>query len=228
MRSASIGCLKSATSARTPCILRETRTVIAELDTGESTGSDCTERQPIHHRAEHACQWPARSSAQGINGYNGLQFFANDAYSHYHSLQATLSRRWNAGYFQAAYTFSRSTDATSSGNTALNTAFNDESTSTLRADFRTSIARTASRSAIATICRFSMARRDAKAAAADGPSRHHDLSVGLAVLGARAPRAPRFSAAACRPPAGANSPVGASGRLMPAANIDVSRASMAI
>src|SRR4029077_7785915 len=37
------------------------------------------------------------------------------------------SRRWGAGYFQGAYTFSRSTDATSSGNTALNTAFNDES-----------------------------------------------------------------------------------------------------
>jgi hypothetical protein len=69
---------------------------------------------------------PARSSAQGINGYSGMQLFADDAYSHYHSLQATLSRRWGAGYFQAAYTFSRSTDATSSGNTALNTAFNDE------------------------------------------------------------------------------------------------------
>src|SRR6202008_2726527 len=48
-------------------------------------------------------------------------------YAHYHSLQATLSRRWSAGYFQGAYTFSKSTDATSSGNTALNTAFNDES-----------------------------------------------------------------------------------------------------
>jgi hypothetical protein len=70
---------------------------------------------------------PARSRAQGINGYSGMQIFAGDAYSHYHSLQATLSRRWSAGYFQAAYTFSRSTDATSSGNTALNTAFNDES-----------------------------------------------------------------------------------------------------
>ena len=71
---------------------------------------------------------PARSRLQGINGYNGMQLFADDAYSHYHSLQTTLSRRWGAGYFQAAYTFSRSTDATSSGNTALNTAFNDEST----------------------------------------------------------------------------------------------------
>jgi hypothetical protein len=70
---------------------------------------------------------PARSLNAGINGYSGFQLFANDAYSHYHSLQTTVSRRWSAGYFQAAYTFSRSTDATSSGNTALNTAFNDES-----------------------------------------------------------------------------------------------------
>jgi len=70
----------------------------------------------------------ARSRAQGINGYNGFQLFANDAYSHYNSLQTTVSRRWAAGYFQAAYTFSRSTDATSTGNTAFNTAFNDEST----------------------------------------------------------------------------------------------------
>src|SRR5215471_11400072 len=69
----------------------------------------------------------ARSRAQGINGYAGFQVFANDAYSHYHSLQTTLSRRWSAGYFQAAYTFSRSTDATSTGNTAFNVAFNDES-----------------------------------------------------------------------------------------------------
>jgi hypothetical protein len=70
----------------------------------------------------------ARSLVQGINGYAGFQLFANDAYSHYHSLQTSLSRRWGAGYFQAAYTFSKSTDATSTGNTAFNTAFNDEST----------------------------------------------------------------------------------------------------
>ena len=69
----------------------------------------------------------ARSNNPGINGYSGFQLFANDAYSHYHSMQTTLSRRWADGYFQAAYTFSRSTDATSSGNTALNTAFGDES-----------------------------------------------------------------------------------------------------
>jgi hypothetical protein len=70
----------------------------------------------------------ARSLVQGINGYAGFQLFANDAYSHYHSLQTSLTRRWGAGYFQAAYTFSKSTDATSTGNTAFNTAFNDEST----------------------------------------------------------------------------------------------------
>jgi hypothetical protein len=69
----------------------------------------------------------ARSLVQGINGYGGFQLFANDAYSHYHSLQSTLSRRWPRGYFQAAYTWSKSTDATSTGNTAFNTAFNDES-----------------------------------------------------------------------------------------------------
>jgi len=70
---------------------------------------------------------PIRSPIPAINGYGGFQIFANDAYSHYHSLQTTVSRRWRQGYFQAAYTFSKSTDATSSGNTALNTAFNDES-----------------------------------------------------------------------------------------------------
>ncbi|PYX80423.1 MAG: hypothetical protein DMG70_23780 [Acidobacteria bacterium] len=69
----------------------------------------------------------ARSNLQGVNGYGGMQLFANDAYSHYHSLQTTLSRRWGAGYFQAAYTFSKALDATSTGNTAFNTAFNDES-----------------------------------------------------------------------------------------------------
>jgi hypothetical protein len=69
----------------------------------------------------------ARTPTPGLNGYSGYQLFANDAYSHYHSLQATVSRRWSRGYFQAAYTWSRSTDATSTGNTAFNTAYNDQS-----------------------------------------------------------------------------------------------------
>src|SRR5215468_3097539 len=70
---------------------------------------------------------PMRSPTPAINTYGGFQIFANDAYSHYNSFQATISRRWRGGYIQGAYTFARSTDATSSGNTALNTAFNDES-----------------------------------------------------------------------------------------------------
>jgi hypothetical protein len=69
---------------------------------------------------------PARVPSVGLNDYSGFELFANDAYSHYHSLQLTLSRRWGQGYFQWAYTFSRSTDATSTGNTAFNTAFNDQ------------------------------------------------------------------------------------------------------
>ncbi len=41
--------------------------------------------------------------------------------------QTTLSRRWGRGYFQGAYTFSKSIDTTSTGNTAFNTAYNDQS-----------------------------------------------------------------------------------------------------
>jgi hypothetical protein len=68
----------------------------------------------------------ARSRALGLNGYSGFELFSNEAYSHYHSLQLTFTRRLGQGYFQGAYTFSRSTDATSTGNTAFNTAFNDQ------------------------------------------------------------------------------------------------------
>jgi len=69
----------------------------------------------------------ARTPTPGLNGYSGYQIFANDAYSIYHSLQTTLSRRWGANYLQAAYTFSKNIDTTSSGNTAFNTAYNDQS-----------------------------------------------------------------------------------------------------
>ena len=69
----------------------------------------------------------ARTPTPGLNGYSGYQIFANDAYSTYHALQATVSRRWNQSYFQAAYTFSKNIDATSTGNTAFNTAYNDQS-----------------------------------------------------------------------------------------------------
>jgi hypothetical protein len=110
--------------------LRETRTSIqAGLASPTSpihlTAADGT---PFTITKSTVANGPARSNNAGINGYNGFQLFADDAYSHYHSLQATVSRRWGAGYFQGAYTFSRSTDATSTGNTAFNSAFNDEST----------------------------------------------------------------------------------------------------
>jgi hypothetical protein len=69
----------------------------------------------------------ARTPTPGLNGYSGYQIFANDAYSIYHALQTTLSRRWARNYLQAAYTFSKNIDATSTGNTAFNTAYNDQS-----------------------------------------------------------------------------------------------------
>ncbi len=70
----------------------------------------------------------ARTPTPGLNGYSGYQLFANDAYSIYHSMQTTLSRRWASNYVQVAYTFSKNIDATSTGNTAFNTAYNSETT----------------------------------------------------------------------------------------------------
>ncbi len=101
--------------------LRETRTNIP--------GQNASPEHPITITAEDGTPYqiqyntfsngPSRSPIPAINGYGGFQIFANDAYSHYNALQTTVSRRWGQGYFQAAYTFSKSTDATSSGNTAL-------------------------------------------------------------------------------------------------------------
>ena len=68
----------------------------------------------------------ARSRAFGLATQN-YQLFASDAWSNYHSLQVTASHRFSKSlHFQAAYTFSRALDATSSGNTAFNTAINDQ------------------------------------------------------------------------------------------------------
>src|SRR5579862_1036930 len=108
--------------------LRETRTSLQAQDVRNNPITITNQLgQPSTISFDTFSNGPARSRSLPINGYSGMQLFANDAYSHCHSLQTTLSRRWGAGYFQAAYTFSRSTDATSSGNTAFNTAFNDES-----------------------------------------------------------------------------------------------------
>ena len=108
--------------------LRETRTnVQARLATQDHPLTVQTSSGPVQITTSTVSNGPGRSALQGVNGYSGMQLFANDAYAHYHSFQATVTRRWGAGYFQGAYTFAKSTDATSSGNTALNTAFNDES-----------------------------------------------------------------------------------------------------
>lgn len=109
--------------------LRETRTNLPAKLASPTNPITVTDVNNVSYQitTNTIANGPMRSPYPAINGYGGFQIFANDAYSHYHSLQTTVSRRWGHGYFQAAYTFSKSTDATSSGNTALNTAFNNES-----------------------------------------------------------------------------------------------------
>jgi hypothetical protein len=109
--------------------LRETRDGIQSLNATPTnpvvvTAADGTQFNITANTFANAI---ARTPTPGLNGYSGYQLFANDAYSHYHSFQTTLSRRWSRGYFQAAYTYSKSTDSTSTGNTAFNTAYNDQS-----------------------------------------------------------------------------------------------------
>jgi hypothetical protein len=108
--------------------LRETRTNIPGQDASPEHPVTITDVNGNTYQitANTFSNGPVRSPIPSINGYGGFQIFADDAYSHYNSLQTTLSRRWGNNYFQAAYTWSKSTDATSSGNTALNTAYNNE------------------------------------------------------------------------------------------------------
>jgi hypothetical protein len=108
--------------------LRETRTDIPERIASPANPINVTDVNGNSYSITEntLLNGPIRSSNPQINGYNGYQIFDNSAYSHYHSLQTTVSRRWSRGYFQAAYTFSKSLDVNSTGNTAFNTAFNDE------------------------------------------------------------------------------------------------------
>jgi Carboxypeptidase regulatory-like domain/TonB dependent receptor len=108
--------------------LRETRTNIPGQDASPEHPVTITDVAGNTYQitANTFSNGPVRSPIPAINGYGGFQIFGDDAYSHYNSLQTTLSRRWGSNYFQAAYTWSKSTDATSSGNTALNTAYNNE------------------------------------------------------------------------------------------------------
>ena len=108
--------------------LRETRDAIQSVDAMKHpiTVTDTT-GQSYTISTDTFANAIARTPTPGLNGYSGYQIFANDAYSIYHALQATFSRRWNQSYFQAAYTYSKNIDATSTGNTAFNTAYNDQS-----------------------------------------------------------------------------------------------------
>jgi hypothetical protein len=108
--------------------LRETRDAIQSVDASAHpftvTDTSGTPHTISDNTFSNAI---ARTPTPGLNGYSGYQIFANDAYSIYHSLQATVSRRWAQSYLQGAYTFSKNIDATSSGNTAFNTSYNDQS-----------------------------------------------------------------------------------------------------
>ena len=108
--------------------LRETRDAIQSVDAAK-TPFTVTDASGTAHTitTDTFANAIARTPTPGLNGYSGYQIFANDAYSIYHALQTTLSRRWGQNYFQAAYTFSKNIDATSTGNTAFNTAYNDQS-----------------------------------------------------------------------------------------------------
>jgi len=108
--------------------LRETRDAIQSVDASKTpftvTDASGNSYQITTNTFANAI---ARTPTPGLNGYSGYQIFANDAYSIYNALQTTVSRRWAANYFQAAYTFAKNIDATSTGNTAFNTAYNDQS-----------------------------------------------------------------------------------------------------
>ena len=109
--------------------LRETRDAIQAVDATKHpiAVTDVNTNQSYTITQNTAANAIARTPTPGLNGYSGYQLFANDAYSIYHALQTTVSRRWGQTYFQAAYTFSKNIDATSTGNTAFNTAYNDQS-----------------------------------------------------------------------------------------------------
>jgi hypothetical protein len=110
--------------------LRETRDAIQSVNASPSNPFTVTDTSGNSYSitTNTFANAIARTPTPGLNGYSGYQIFANDAYSIYHALQTTLSRRWGANYLQAAYTFAKNIDATSTGNTAFNTAYNDQST----------------------------------------------------------------------------------------------------
>ena len=135
------------------------RNSVGERASGHPFAVTDTSGNRTPSRPTHSANAIARTPTPGLNGYSGYQIFANDAYSIYHSLQATVSRRWNNSYFQAAYTFSKNIDATSLGTRRSIRPTTIRATSTLRGAFRTSTVRTGCRSATRMNCRSSSTRR---------------------------------------------------------------------
>jgi hypothetical protein len=107
--------------------LRETRDAIQAYDVRQNpiivTGAGGTTYTITQNTAANV---NARSRAMGL-GVSGYQLFADDANSNYHALQSTLTHRYANGLqVEAAYTWSKTIDETSTGNTAFNTAVNDQ------------------------------------------------------------------------------------------------------
>jgi hypothetical protein len=107
--------------------LRETRDAIQAYDARQGpitvTGAGGTTYTITQNTAANV---NARSRAVGL-GVGGYQLFADDANSNYHALQSTLTHRYANGLqVEAAFTWSKTIDETSTGNTAFNTAVNDQ------------------------------------------------------------------------------------------------------
>jgi hypothetical protein len=107
--------------------LRETRDAIQSYDARQGpisvTGAGDATYTITQNTANNV---NARSRAVGL-GVSGYQLFADDANSNYHGLQSTLTHRYANGLqVEAAYTWSKTIDETSTGNTAFNTAVNDQ------------------------------------------------------------------------------------------------------
>ncbi len=107
--------------------LRETRDAIQPYDVRDHPLTITGAGGATYTITENtAANLNARSRALGL-GATGYQLFADDAISIYHSAQATLTHRFSGGLeFQLAYTFAKAMDETSTGNTAFNSAINDQ------------------------------------------------------------------------------------------------------
>ncbi len=107
--------------------LRETRDLNQSIDARSSPVTlAATDGSTYKINQNTLANVNARAPYPGL-GVSGFQLFANDANSIYNSLQTTVSHRFAHGlHFQAAYTFSKAIDETSTGNTSLNSAVNDQ------------------------------------------------------------------------------------------------------